>query len=400
MALAAAAGIAIENAQLYRRAQATRDWTAAVGDLTQTLLEGRTERTAIARMVKRVRDLTGADLAALIVLDGDRVVVRAADAAAEPTRALLGRELSGPAWSAVLTGRVPLLLLETPEDRHTGLLSGQLRAAAGLDQAGCTALVPVRVGEVDVGLIALCWPGDRCTEALETLQMLTAFGDQMGLAVEAARAQRDRARTALLEDRDRIARDMHDHVIQRLYATGLTLQSIRRQIDGPLAERLDLAVGELDRAVKDIRQAIFELHQHIDGGLGPELEALVERAAEGFGFVPDVTYESLADVPPELEADVLAVVREALANILRHARAGDAHVSVSAVDDLVVQVLDDGVGIDDSTARSGLSNLRDRAIARGGTCEVIRRSPRGTELTWRVPLDRRPGGGEQGARGL
>lgn len=398
VALAAAAGIAIENAQLYRRAQATRDWTAAVGDLTQTLLEGRTERTALARMVKRVRDLADADLAVLAALQGDRLVVRAAHAVAggEGVRILPGRELPGSAWGAVLAGRAPLLLLETPQDTHTGLLSGQLRAAAGLTRPGCTALVPVSVGDVDVGLIALCWPDDRCGEALGTLEMLMLFSDQMGLAVEAARAQRDRARTALLEDRDRIARDMHDHVIQRLYATGLSLQTIHRQMDGPLALRVEAAVDELDRAVKDIRQAIFELHQHAEGGLGPQLEELVERAAESLGFVPDVTYESLTEIPEELEADVLAVVREALSNVLRHARAGDAHVWVSAVDDLVIRVLDDGVGIDAASARSGLSNLRDRAAAHGGTCAVTRRSPHGTELTWRVPLPRHPGGAVQG----
>lgn len=229
--------------------------------------------------------------------------------------------------------------------------------------------------------------GEDLRDALDTMEALTSFAEQMGLALVAARAQRSHSRAALLEDRDRIARDMHDHVIQRLYATGLSLQSAARRAEGPVLDKIDAAVDALDAAVKDIRHAIFELHNPIpEGGLGPELEAIVETASEGFGFVPDVSLGALADIPFEYEADVLAVVREALSNIVRHAHATDAHVSVSAVDDIVVTVRDNGIGIPADAGRSGLVNLRERAHARGGTCQATALQPRGTEVAWRVPM--------------
>ena len=396
VALAAAAGIAIDNAQLYRRAARNRDWATAVGELTQTLLEGRNERAALQRMVKRARDLCAAQLAVFATIEhgSGQLVLAAVDAAGESAAALVGATLTSPRWRMVLANRAPLLLLIDPGDEHEGEMSQDLRSTVGLAPEGATAIVPITVGDVEIGLIALCWSVEDLRDALDTMEALTSFGERMGLALEAARAQRTRSRSTLLEDRDRIARDMHDHVIQRLYATGLSLQTARRQAEGPLVERLSAALDSLDAAVKDIRQAIFELHHPLpEGGLGPELESIVEGASEGFGFVPDVSFEALGDIPFEYEADVLAVVREGLANIARHARATDAHVVVSAVDDVVVMVRDNGIGIPGEAARSGLINLRERAEARGGTCFATRLQPTGTEVQWRVPLPRHPGVG-------
>lgn len=388
-ALAAAAGIAIDNAQLYRRSKLTQQWVQAVGELTQTLLEGRNERAALARMVRRSRDLGNAELGILAVKDDTgHLVIQAAAAPSGDAHRLLGYRLSGQRWSLLLSSRVPLLLLASEEDEHVGVLTAELRGAAGLPAPGCTAIVPVTVGEVEVGLIALSWDAEHAFQAAETLEALTTFGDQMGLAIEAFRAQRQRARTALLEDRDRIARDMHDHVIQRLFAAGLSLQSAARLAQEPVRGKLTAAIDELDTAVKQIRQAIFELHHPLaEGGLGPELESVVERAAEGFGFEPDMTIEGLlADIPFEYEADVVAVVREGLSNGIRHARAGDARVRVSTLDDLVITIRDDGLGTRWEAARSGLLNLRERALARGGSFRLEAVEPSGTQLVWRVPL--------------
>lgn len=388
-ALAAAAGIAIDNAQLYRRARRTQQWVQAVSELTQTLLEGRNERAALARMVKRSRELGEAELGVLAVKDDQgRLVVQAAEIRHGDPGRLIGRELRSHRWPLLLTSRVPLLLMLSAEDEHVGDLTAELRGVAGMPLPGCTAIVPVAVGEVEVGLIALSWDPEHAAEAAETLEALVKFGDQMGLALEAFRAQRQRSRTALLEDRDRIARDMHDHVIQRLFAAGLSLQTAARQTDGPIRAKLEAAIDELDGAVKQIRHAIFELHHPIaEGGLGPELESLVERAAEGFGFVPDLTIEGLlADIPFEFEPDVVAVVREGLSNSVRHARAADAQVRVSTVDDLVITIRDNGIGAGWEAARSGLINLHDRARARGGSLQVTMLEPSGTQVLWRVPL--------------
>lgn len=392
-ALAAAAGVAIENAQLFRRARRHQEWTEAIGELTQTLLEGRHERAALARMVKRARDLGNAELAMMAVDDGTgRLVIQAAERAtpadgSSGSPAPLGQLLEGSRWRLLLASRVPLLLVSQPGDAAGGELSAELRGRFALPGHGATALVPITVGEVEVGLIALAWNLEHQLEATETMEMLTTFGKQMGLAIEAARAQRQRARTTVLEDRDRIARDMHDHVIQRLYAAGLSLQAAGRVTDGWLATKLDGAVADLDAAVKDIRHAIFELNHPIpEGGLGPELEALVEKAGEGFGFVPNLAIEGLlSEIPFELEADVVAVVREALSNSVRHARASDADVRVSTLEDLVITVTDNGVGIAPGAPRRGLTNLAERARARGGGCRIVAMDP-GTRVVWSVPL--------------
>ncbi|MDO5626950.1 MAG: GAF domain-containing sensor histidine kinase [Mobilicoccus sp.] len=387
-ALAAAAGIAIENAQLYRQSRLAEEWAGAGAELTQTLLEGRNERSAVARMVKRARDLGRAELCAFLVRDDEGVHVQAVDADSKAI-GIRGQMLDDHRWSLILASRTPVMLRTEPGDVGGGELSGQLRLPAGLDRASTTMVVPVAVGETDVGLLVLSWGVVAPAELDETLHLVTTFADRMGLAIEAARAQRVRSRAVLLEDRDRIARDMHDHVIQRLFAAGLTLQAVSRHTEGKVAARIDTVVDELDLAVKDIRSAIFELHHGFpQGGLGPELEAVVERATVAFGFVPDMNFEGrLADLPEQLVPDVVAVVREALANVARHARATDARVQVSrGEDELVVTIVDNGVGLRDTSDRSGLDNLAERAERHGGTFEATSTEPSGTRLRWAVPL--------------
>ncbi len=388
--LAVAAGIAIENAQLFRRARGRQAWTQVIGELTQTLLEGRNERAAVARMVKHARELGGAKLGLFTVRDEDgRLVVQVMDGEELSSR---GRrvELTSPRWPILLRERVPLLLMAMPGDRHVGELAAELARLAGLAEVGACALVPITVGEVEVGIMSLVWATNNRGEARETMELLTAFAEQMGLAIEAARAQRQRDRARLLEERDRIARDMHDHVIQRLYAAGLSLQAAGRHIDGSAQKRIEGVVDELDLAIKDLRHAIFELHQQLpEGGLGPEVESLVDRFAQNAGFVPDLTLAGpLGEVPPELEQDIVAVVREGLSNVARHSQATDAQVRVSMTDAVVVTIQDNGIGIPLEAQLSGLENLQSRAAAHGGSFAVCANAPAGTLLRWRVPLPR------------
>lgn len=389
VALAAAAGIAVDNAQLYRRARRAEEWSKAVGELTQTLLEGRNERSALARMVKQARELGEAEMCALLVPDTEGgLVVQAVDTDGKGLD-VRGRVLDDHRWRMLMASRTPVQLRFEPGDIGGGELSNQLRVPAGLPRPATTVVVPMAVGEVEVGLVVLSWGADAPAGVVETMDLLGGFADSMGLAIEAARAQRHRSRAVLLEDRDRIARDMHDHVIQRLFAAGLTLQAVGRIAEGKVAERIEFVVDELDLAIKDIRSAIFELHHGFpQGGLGPELESVVEKATVAFGFVPDVSFEGrLSDIPETLVPDVVAVVREALANVARHARATDARVRVSNTgDDLVVTVVDNGVGLRQDADRSGLANLAGRATRHGGTFEATSTQPSGTLLRWSVPL--------------
>jgi signal transduction histidine kinase len=222
---------------------------------------------------------------------------------------------------------------------------------------------------------------------------LSTFAQQAALGLVAARAQHDRQLLAMLEDRDRIARDMHDHVIQRLFATGLSLQAAARLAVHPVVKaRLDEAVDSLDEAIKVIRATIFELHTMASGRtVEQELEDVVASYAGSLGFTPLLKVRGRPGLEDAgLRVDLLAVVREALANVSRHARAGSVSVVVSFGASLRVEVTDDGVGVGAGAGadgrRSGLANLSQRAASRSGTVRLAAAEPSGTRLIWEVPL--------------
>ncbi|GAB3589177.1 two-component system sensor histidine kinase [Angustibacter peucedani] len=387
VALAAAAGVAVENARLYDRSRRQRELSDAVAEMTQRLLEGDAEDDALRLMAMRCTELTGAELSVVALFDDDgRLVVRATSAADPVHRK--GDALDDGRWAELVDEGEPLLLVHR-EDERPAPESVAVRRL-GAKGSGPTVLVPIGVGEARLGVLGVAWSHDDGTAA-EQVEPLGVFGRTAALALEAAVAQRDRGRMELLDDRDRIARDMHDHVIQRLFATGLSLQSAQRLSDDPrVAERLSGAVDELDDAIKDIRQAIFALHRPLGGpGVRAEVDELVEQAAHGLGFAPEVDLPSdWSALPETLEPEVLAVVREGLANVVRHAGASWCRLAVQLGDPLVVRVEDDGRGPSGGTHRSGLSNLTRRAERLGGHLEVAEREPGGTRVVWQVPAQR------------
>ena len=194
---------------------------------------------------------------------------------------------------------------------------------------------------------------------------------------------------AMLDDRDRIARDMHDHVIQRLFATGLSLQSAARLAIHPMVQpRIDDAVDDIDAAIKEIRQAIYQLHRPVrPDEISERLRALTGSFTEPLGFAPQLQTEGPLDgLGPSLASEVLAVVREGLTNASKYSGAARVDVTVTVDDESVcVVVVDDGRGVDPSTAKGGLVNLAERAAARNGTFEISPGTPHGTLLRWRVP---------------
>jgi signal transduction histidine kinase len=394
VALAAAAGVAIDNARLYDRSQRQRHWSEAVGELTQTLLESEDEDAALDLMAAQAGRLTHAAMATVALYDAaDRLVVRAVYATATPTvqepppDVSVGTTLEGPSWDGVRDARQSLLLVSPPGEPVTQELALDVRRLGGMEPHGPTALLPLALGSGNAGVLAVAWTADLETLASEMMAPLTDFAQQAGLALIAARAQRDRSRMALLEDRDRIARDMHDHVIQRLFATGLSLQSAARLAQHPTVRvRLDDAVDDLDSAIKDIRHTIFELHRPLPtGDLRSEVEFLVDSFTESLGFAPELQIEGrLSGLSSSMEADLIAVVREGLANVARHAQASAVCVRIVADKDLSVELSDDGIGIEPGSARSGLVNLGTRAVARSGTFDLQRIEPRGTRLSWRA----------------
>lgn len=391
-ALAAAAGVAIENARLYEHARTQQQWGAVLSDATQALLGGTAQEQVLAEVTSRVRTLTRASACSVALRHGSDVVVAAvstgegrrvptatgpSDDAPEVTDAPAAEDRGVPTVGEVV--RDPKLL-----SAMLGRAQSEPRA-----QAGTRATVPVALGESPLGVLVVDWSHEEHTDQLPHLELL---GRSLAVSLGAASARADRARSELLEDRDRIARDMHDNVIQRLFATGMSLQSAAPVSAPDVRAKLDRAVDELDAAIRDIRHTIFALHR-VPGGrpLSAEIATVCGDAAVTLGFSPELRLSGpVADVPEAVSAELLAVVREALSNVARHASASAVSVTVEVDDDVSVVVADDGRGIPDDVVRSGLGNLARRAEGRGGTFTVGSGSDSGATLEWRVPLSQAP----------
>ncbi|MGZ8738673.1 MAG: sensor histidine kinase, partial [Nocardioides sp.] len=200
----------------------------------------------------------------------------------------------------------------------------------------------------------------------------------------------DREELLLVADRDRIARDLHDLVIQRLFATGLQLQgAIRYAISEDVKERLEKAVVDLDMTIRDIRSTIFELQHSRAHSIRADVRAVVKEYVPVLGFAPLVRTTGPLDnvVPEDLADQLLAVLREALSNIARHAEAEAAMVELDAANgQLVLRVVDNGKGLPEDRHESGLRNVRRRATEHGGSVQMLPEEPHGTRVEWTVPL--------------
>lgn len=204
---------------------------------------------------------------------------------------------------------------------------------------------------------------------------------------------RVRADLALVDDRERIARDLHDTVIQRLFAVGLSLQgALARAVTDPALERMHQAIDDIDETIRDIRSAIFALHTRRPGGasLRDDVLTIAGEAARPLGFKPAVAFDGPIDsaASDAMQEHLVATLREALSNVAKHAQAAKVTVEVTIQHhDLVLRVTDDGVGIDQTDGSgNGLANMRERAKGLGGRCEVSSPSDGGTRLEWRVPI--------------
>lgn len=389
--LAAAAGVAIDNARLYDDSRHRERRLSASADMTRALLSGAPPEEILRSLADTVRQMTDTDLVTLALPVGEGPDLTVEAAAGEAADRLLGLALP----ATTLAAKV----LSTGEPITSEALSDDPRGSGGsasLVRLGPAFFVPVGDSERVRGVlqVAKVPGGSPFSEA--TIGMVSAFADQAALALKLAEHRRENEQLALLGDRDRIARDLHDQVIQRLFADGLTLQAVLGRVrDEPVAtERILRVVDDLDDTIKTIRTTIFAL-QHRDrqeraGGLRAKLLALTDESAQVLGFAPALRMTGLldTDVPGDHAGHLLAVLREALSNTARHARATAVEITAEASDrTLRLAVADNGRGIDPAvTRRSGLANLRSRAEELGGTFSLTHRDPTGTLMEWAVPL--------------
>ncbi|TWD84063.1 histidine kinase [Kribbella amoyensis] len=386
-ALAMAAGVVIDNAGLFAESERRRRWHEVTAEITQAVLGDVDQGEALQLIAGRAREVSESLLGAVLLVDGDDLVIEAVDGPREYLP-YLGRRLpvDRPILGDVLRGDEQVVI-----DDLAQLIEQRGRSAdlPELTTLGRTLLSPLPRGTNSSGglLIVAARRGESVVVGNELMQM---FANQATLALDRAQAQRNESTLAVLEDRDRIARDLHDLVIQRLFATGLQLQGMHRMVEPEVQERITRAVEDIDATIRDLRTAIFELH-HQPGrsSLRADLQSLVDEYAAPLGFRPRLTCIGPVDsaVPPIVRPQILAAVRESLSNVVRHAKASAVEVEVGVSSDAVTaRVSDDGIGIQDTERQSGLRNLRERAERLGGAVRLMTNQPHGTVLELRAPL--------------
>ena len=388
LALAGTAGIAIENARLYEESRRRQEWLRASGEISRQLLDPQADYfDTLRHIATSVRRLASADVVTLVRPTPDEPVqleVAVATGAAE--RELIGLRYpteSSIAWRAMQQGRGVLV---DSVDQHPDVYL-HLRPYVPVSHA---MALPLRGETGPRGAIVAgrLIPHAPFTES--DLDMGEGFAGQAAIALELNDARADQQRLGVLEDRDRIARDLHDHVIQRLFAAGLSLQSIAAVVDDEVVDqRLTRTVAELDETIGQIRTTIFALQEDSSRSLRGMALAVVDQLAPLLPVRPEIQLVGPLDTIADdaIIADVEAVLRESLTNVAKHARAAQIRVRVQADKQrLDLTVIDNGIGLGQSTRRSGLANLNWRAERHGGFLDVGDSPEGGLRLQWSIPI--------------
>jgi len=395
-ALSRAAAVTIENTLLFEDVQRRERWLEASYHVTEALLTEQ-DLTATLRLVAdRARVVGGGSVGAIArPSEPGTLVFNQVEPPGEDADRLAGLTvpIEGTATGMAFSTREPVVVRDYG-DRVTEQ-QGPARLPAIIKDLDSAVSVPLVVGDDTLGVLVVAKFRDRRPFSEEDVRQIERFAGHAALAVEFARVQEVQQRLAVFEDRDRIARDLHDLVIQRLFATGLGMEGTSRLItDARVADRVAGYAQDLDRIIREIRNSIFSLQApaQAQGSLRAELLRVALDAGGVLGFEPRVGFDGPLDaaVPDAVRSDLLACLREALSNVGRHAKAGATSVEVT-VDGrghtLTLAVTDDGIGIPEGEGRrSGLANLSARAARWGGTCVVVPGAAGGTRLTWTAEL--------------
>jgi signal transduction histidine kinase len=394
IALGAAAGIAVENARLYDEARRQQRWVEASAEVTTRLLSGEPAEEVLAEITRQALELSGADLVALELPDSERQRLTVTSAEGDGAGKVRGLVLP-------VSGSLAEQVLDTGEPRVVADLASESGTSAAIRDAmghiGPAVVFPLGAPANVRGVLIVGRRAGGPPLKPGAVGLVASFAAQAGIALELAARRADAERLSVYEDRDRIARDLHDLVIQRLYATGMSLEGTMPLVTRPeVRDRIRNAVDAMDDTIRDIRASIFALQARgsaKEPALRADILALVDEMAAMLGFAPALRLGRGLDarLTGTLAEQALAVLREALSNAARHAGATAVDVTVDGDDGyLTVTVADNGRGIQPGTRRSGLANMTERARVLGGELTVSARPAGGTELTWRVPAATEP----------
>ncbi|WP_090591879.1 GAF domain-containing sensor histidine kinase [Auraticoccus monumenti] len=386
-ALAITAGSAVANARVYQQAVQRQSWMRASAEISREIVAMGDEGEVLQQVADVVRHLAEADVVS---------VVRPS-----PPDHLCVQVASGLRQDELLGHRYPRAgsLAQQAMDTGQGLVVHRIGPEASDQEpwVHLTAVLPVVTAMVfplrsehqAQGAIVVGRLEGRPAFSRDSLQMAETFANQAALALEVAAARQSRERLHVLDERDRIARDLHDHVIQRVFAAGLTLQSLAAQETDPvLRPRLGELVEQMDDIIGQIRDTIFDLHEPEDRtSIRERLTAAAAEASQGAALRLSTGFKGPLAAADEHLGDLTAVVREGISNTVKHASASRVALEVSADErSLQVKIVDDGVGWEQAGPHSGLENLRWRAERLGGQL-VLRDNPDGgATLVWRIPL--------------
>lgn len=384
-ALAAAAGIAVDNARLFEESRTREAWIEATRDIGTQMLAG-ADPAMVFRLIaeEALTLMAGAATLVAVPLDDeapacevdDLVIVEVAGEIS-PAVKQMTVAVSGTSIGGVFHDRTPRRF-----DRLDLAVDGPV-------EPGPALVLPLRAADTVAGVLVALRSADEQPFSDKQLDMMAAFADQAALAWRLATAQRQMREVEILTDRDRIARDLHDHVIQRLFAVGLTLQGAAPRARVPaVRESIYSSIDDLQEIIQEIRSAIFDLHAGPSRatGLRHRLDKVIDQLAIP-ALHTTVQYTGpLSVVDTVLANHAEAVLREAVSNAVRHANATSLAINVSVEDDVRVEVVDDGVGISGDITESGLRNLRQRADDAGGEFAVENMPTGGTLLRWSAPL--------------
>lgn len=389
-ALAFAAAVAIDNARVFERERTSVKWMEASREITTALLAN-TE--GVLRPLQLIADracaLTEAEQAIVLVpVD--------ADLPPDETDTLVVSAAVGVHAAEVVGQRVPVEGSTTGEVFRSGQpqitesLSYPIRGFTDVGQRSAIVM-PLRAHDESSGVIALARGAYQQPFAASDLDLVEQFATQAAIALMLASGQDNERQLTILGERERIAHDLHDHVIQRLFATGMDLQGTLARARSPeVAARLNRTLDDLQTIIEEIRTTIFRLKSTAvtDGNFRQQLQQVIADLTENRDIVTTVRMDGpMSAIAGELAEQAEAVATEAISNAIRHSGASRLTVEVVAADMFTLTITDNGCGVpDDNRRRSGLANMAHRADQLGGTCEITTPPDGGTRVYWAAPL--------------